>query len=65
MATSGGQQPDGEFEFRASRYGVFTLIEAAWNQITGRTRRCPACAESIRPAATVCPHCQRDVGPAR
>ena len=24
-------------------------------------RKCPYCAESIRPAATVCPHCQREL----
>ena len=27
----------------------------------GNTRKCPHCAEMIKPDATVCRHCQRDV----
>jgi hypothetical protein len=28
-----------------------------------KRRRCPHCAEFIRPEANVCPHCQRDLNP--
>lgn len=27
----------------------------------GRKRRCPYCAETVRVAATVCPHCRNDI----
>ncbi len=27
----------------------------------GRTARCPFCAERVKQAARVCPHCQRDL----
>lgn len=29
----------------------------------GQARRCPACAELVRPEATVCRHCGRDLPP--
>lgn len=29
--------------------------------IEGDVRKCPFCAENIKPQAVVCPHCQRDL----
>jgi hypothetical protein len=33
--------------------------------IEGDVRKCPFCAENVQPAALVCPHCRRDLTPAR
>lgn len=37
---------------------IFALIHAI---MLPPARRCPFCAEGIRPEARVCPHCQRDL----
>ena len=39
------------------------IIALPWALLL-RTPRCPYCAERIRPEATVCPHCQRDLATA-
>ena len=43
-------------------YGVALWIVALIHAIMlPPKRRCPFCAEAIRPEARVCPHCQRDL----
>ena len=43
-------------------YGTLLFIVALPHAlIMAPTKTCPFCAEPIRPGATVCPHCQRDL----
>lgn len=44
-------------------YGVALWIFALIHSILLKPRRsCPHCAEVVKVEATVCPHCQRDIG---
>jgi hypothetical protein len=43
-------------------YGVLLWIVALIHStVIAPVRKCPYCAEGIKPEAKVCPHCQRDL----
>ena len=45
-------------------FGFLLFVVATPEAILRRPKRiCPACAEGIKVAAKVCPHCLRDVAP--
>jgi len=37
--------------------------QALDKKINGSMRKCPHCAELVRPDATTCKHCHKDIGP--
>ena len=44
--------------------GFVVLVLVIWwmmSAASGARRACPSCAEPVRRAASVCPHCQRDL----
>ena len=67
-ATSGANEPNlGGFEMEwFVSLVIFAIVaivveRAANSRAEGRTRKCPYCAEFVKPEAIVCKHCGRDL----